>query len=49
MQAYQTSISGVSLDQELTNMIQYQHSFEAAAKVVTTADSMYQTIIGMVA
>ncbi len=48
MKAYQTSISGVSLDQELTNMIQYQHSFEAAAKVVTTADSMYQTIIGMV-
>ncbi len=48
MTAYQTSISGVSLDQELTNMIQYQHSFEAAAKVVTTADQMYQTIIGMV-
>ncbi len=46
--AFQTSISGVSLDQELTNMIQFQHSFEAAAKVVTTADSMYQTIIGMV-
>ncbi len=48
MKAFQSSISGVSLDQELTNMIQYQHSFEAAAKVVTTADSMYQTIIGMV-
>ncbi|MCL5035356.1 MAG: flagellar hook-associated protein FlgK [Bacteroidetes bacterium] len=46
--AFQTSISGVSLDQELTNMIQFQHSFEAAAKVVTTADSMYQTVIGMV-
>ncbi len=48
MQAYQSSISGVSLNQELTNMIQYQHSFEAAAKVITTADTMYQTIIGMV-
>ena len=48
MQAFQTSISGVSLNQELTNMIEYQHSFEAAAKVVTTADSMYQTVIGMV-
>ncbi len=48
IQSFQTSISGVSLDQELTNMIQFQHSFEAAAKVITTADSMYQTIIGMV-
>ncbi len=48
MTAFQNSISGVSLDQELTNMIQYQHSFEAAAKIVTTTDEMYQTIIGMV-
>ena len=48
MQAFQSSISGVSLNQELTNMIQYQHSFEAAAKVITTADAMYQTVIGMV-
>ena len=48
MQSFQSSISGVSLDEELTNMIQYQHSFEAAAKVVTTTDQMYQTVIGMV-
>lgn len=48
MTAFQSSISGVSLDEELTNMIQYQHSFEAAAKVVTTTDQMYETIIGMV-
>jgi flagellar hook-associated protein 1 len=48
MKAFQSSISGVSLDEELTNMIQYQHSFEAAAKIVTTTDQMYQTIIGMV-
>ncbi len=48
MQAFQSSISGVSINEELTNMIQYQHSFEAAAKVMTTADSMYKTIIGMV-
>jgi len=48
MTSYQSSISGVSIDEELTNMITYQHSFEAAAKVVSTADSLYQTIIGMV-
>ncbi len=48
MTSYQTSISGVSTDEELTNMIQYQNSFEAAAKVASTASAMYQTLIGMV-
>jgi len=48
MKSFQDSISGVSLDEELTNMIQYQHSFEAAAKIVTATDQMYQTILGMV-
>ena len=37
-----------AMDEELTNMIQYQNSFEAAAKVASTASAMYQTLIGMV-
>ncbi|MGB9592262.1 MAG: flagellar basal body rod C-terminal domain-containing protein, partial [Candidatus Kryptoniota bacterium] len=48
MNAFRQSISGVSIDEELANMIQYQHSFEAAAKVVSTVDQMYQSIINMV-
>ena len=42
------SQSGVSLDEELTNLIKYQRAFEGAARLVTTADQMMQTLLGMV-
>jgi flagellar hook-associated protein 1 FlgK len=42
------SYSGVSLDEEMTNVIQYQRSYEACAKVVSTANEMLQTLIGMI-
>jgi flagellar hook-associated protein 1 FlgK len=41
------SVSGVSLDEEMTNMIKFQHSFDAAARLINTANEMYQTILGM--
>jgi len=40
--------TGVNVDQELTNMLMYQHAYEASAKFVTTVDSMIQTLIGLV-
>ncbi|NUN69079.1 MAG: flagellar hook-associated protein FlgK [Bacteroidetes bacterium] len=43
----QNSVSGVSLDEEMTRLIQYQHGFDAAARVVTTVNDMFQTIIHM--
>lgn len=43
----QNSVSGVSLDEEMTNLIKYQHGFDAAARVVTTVNEMFQTIINM--
>jgi flagellar hook-associated protein 1 len=39
------SVSGVSLDEEMTNMIQYQKSYSAAARVVTMMDDMLNTIV----
>lgn len=38
-------ISGVSLDEEMTNMIKYQHAYNGAAKVVSVIDGMLDTII----
>ncbi|MBU1022921.1 hypothetical protein KKB99_01440, partial [bacterium] len=38
-------ISGVSIDEEALNMIQYQRAFEGAARVSSTLDSMIETII----
>ncbi|MCL1975864.1 MAG: flagellar hook-associated protein FlgK [Firmicutes bacterium] len=40
-----TSISGVSLDEEMTNMIKYQHSYDASARMVTAMDEMLETLI----
>jgi flagellar hook-associated protein 1 FlgK len=41
-------VKGVSLDEEMANMIEYQHAFSAAAKVISTVDEMIQTVINMV-
>jgi len=40
-----TSDSGVNLDEEMTNMMLYQRSYEASAKCITTADDMLNTLI----
>jgi flagellar hook-associated protein 1 FlgK len=40
-------ISGVSMDEEGINLIKFQHAYEAAAKVITTVDSMFDTILRM--
>ncbi len=42
-----SAVSGVSLDEETTNMIRYQRAYEAGARVVTTVDSMYDTLMAM--
>lgn len=39
------SYSGVNMDEELANMIKFQHGYNAAAKFVTTIDEMLDTII----
>jgi flagellar hook-associated protein 1 FlgK len=43
----QTSISGVSLDEEATNLVQYQRAYEAAARVISTVDELTSTTINM--
>jgi flagellar hook-associated protein 1 FlgK len=39
------SLSGVNMDEELANMIKYQHGYAAAARFVTESDRMIDTII----
>ena len=42
-----SSLSGVSLDEEMSNMITFQKAFQASAKIVSTVDEMLSTIINM--
>ncbi len=39
------SISGVNIDEELSQMIKFQHGYSAAARFITTIDKMLDTII----
>lgn len=39
------SVSGVSLDEEMTNLIQFQHAYNAAARTITLVDEMLDRII----
>lgn len=41
------SITGVNLDEEMTQLIKFQHSYTAAAKLITTADQMLQTLLSL--
>jgi flagellar hook-associated protein 1 FlgK len=45
---YRESVSGVSLDEEMINLIKFQNAYAAAAKLVSTADEMMQTVLQMV-
>ncbi len=40
-------LSGVSLDEETANLLQYQHTFDASAKVIQVADEMLNTILSL--
>jgi flagellar hook-associated protein 1 FlgK len=45
LDAARQSDSGVNLDEEMTNLMQYQRAYEAASKVINAIDSMLDTII----
>jgi flagellar hook-associated protein 1 len=42
-----SSVSGVSLDEEAANMVQYQDAYQASAQVITTINDMMYTAIQM--
>ena len=45
--AIRESVSGVNVDEELTNMVKYQRAYEASAKYINTVDEMTQTLINL--
>lgn len=45
LNASRDSISAVSLDEEMTNLIKFQQAYTAAAKLISTADEMFKTVL----
>ena len=43
--AIRDSISAVSLDEEMTNLIKFQHAYAAAAKLISVSDEMLSTLL----
>ena len=41
------AVSGVNLDEETTNLLNYQRAYEAAARVITTVDELTQSVLDM--
>ncbi|HTU85014.1 MAG TPA: flagellar hook-associated protein FlgK [Solirubrobacteraceae bacterium] len=42
------SVSGVSLDEEMTNLVQYQQAYQASARVMSTIDDTFDSLLQMV-
>lgn len=40
-----SSVSGVSLDEEMANLIQFQHSYQANSKIIATIDELLDVVI----
>lgn len=43
------SVTGISIDEEMANLIKYQHAYSAAARFVSTADELLDTLINRMA
>jgi len=48
LEAYREEVSGVNLDEEMINLVKFQHAYDAAANLISTVDEMMSTVINMV-
>ncbi len=47
LQNFRAQVSGVSLDEELVNLLKYQRAFEAASRMIVAADELMSTLISL--
>ncbi|MFI3187170.1 MAG: flagellar hook-associated protein FlgK [Methylococcaceae bacterium] len=45
----QSNLAGVNLDEEAANLIKFQNAYQASAKAVSIANSLFTTLIGAIA
>lgn len=46
-ETHQDAVAGVSLDEEMADLIKYQHTFQAAARLISIADEMLDSLLNM--
>jgi len=47
IKALKERTSGVSLDEEATNLIRFQNAYQSSAKVIKEADEMFKTVLDL--
>lgn len=45
LESRRQEVSGVSIDEELTNMLRYQRAYQAAARIITASDEMLDLLV----
>ncbi len=48
VQGRRESVSGVNLDEEAANLVRFQQAYQASARVIATADALFQSLINSV-
>jgi flagellar hook-associated protein 1 len=48
LENYREEVSGVSLDEEMVNLVQFQSAYQAAAKIINTVDEMLDSLMTIV-
>ena len=48
LEEHRTSIAGVSIDEEMANLLVFQRAFQANAKLITLLDTLVETSLGMI-
>lgn len=48
LQNHKDSISGVSLDEEMSNLIKYEQAYQAASRMISVADELIQSVLALI-
>lgn len=47
LQRQRSAVSGVSIDEEMTDLVKYQKAFQASARIISTVDEMLNEVINL--
>jgi flagellar hook-associated protein 1 FlgK len=47
LSALRDSVSAVSLDEEMTNLIKFQYAYQAASKLISVSDELLNTLLSV--